>query len=214
MTTTQQKKPTPKKTRDDDGGSRERLIEATAILLRRQGYAATGLSQITDEACAPKGSLYFHFPGGKEELAAAALDRSAERFRNAIEAVLDSDADLVVAIGTVVDVLAAELVASGFKDGCPLATVALEVAADDGPLSTLCRLSFDRWEAAIADRLRRAGRSFEDAADDAHFVLSAIEGALMLARIHKSVEPLRATGRRLSGLIGLITPAPAQGQQS
>lgn len=190
--------------RDKDGGSRERLIEATAVLLRRQGYAATGLAQIIEVAEAPKGSLYFHFPGGKEELAAAALERSAERFRLGIDAFLQGDVDAAVALEGVVDALAAELEASDFQDGCPIATVALEVGARGGALSTLCQLSFGRWQAVIADKLVRAGRSATEAAEDAHFVLAAVEGALMLSRVHGSTAPLRATARRLAGLLAQV----------
>ena len=62
--------------------TRDRLIRTTSRLLRKQGYAATGLNQVMAEAEAPKGSMYFHFPGGKEELAAAALDRFSGRVRD------------------------------------------------------------------------------------------------------------------------------------
>ena len=59
--------------------TRDRLIRSTSRLLRTQGYAATGLNQVMAEAEAPRGSMYFHFPGGKVELAGAAVDRFAER---------------------------------------------------------------------------------------------------------------------------------------
>ncbi len=184
----------------DDLSSRDRLIEATAVLLRRQGYAATGLAQIVDVAQAPRGSLYFHFPGGKEELASAALVRSSERQRARLQSALD-EADAGDAVFAVVDVLAAELDASGCKDGCPIATVALEVGADGGALSTLCRLSFDRWRQLIVDRLRAGG--FDDAAADdaAWFIFSAVEGAQMMCRVQGTTAPLRAVGRQLSAML-------------
>lgn len=190
-----------KKAKDDDVGSRERLIEATAQLLRRQGYAATGLSQIVEVAGAPRGSLYFHFPGGKEELAAAALERSSERQRANLEAALDI-VDPAAAVNAVVDVLAKDLEDSGFKDGCPVATVALEVGSDGGALSTLCRWSFDRWRSLIEERLVAAGVDRAAAVDAAWFTFSAIEGAQMMSRVHGTTAPLRAVGRQLAGLLG------------
>ena len=61
--------------------SRSRLLNATAQLLQRQGYHATGLSEIVEKSAAPRGSLYFYFPGGQEELACAALRQSGTRWR-------------------------------------------------------------------------------------------------------------------------------------
>ena len=58
--------------------TRERMLDTTGRLLQHQGYAATGLNQVVAESQAPKGSLYFHFPGGKEQLAAEALERSGQ----------------------------------------------------------------------------------------------------------------------------------------
>ena len=76
------------RTRRRGGASREAFIASTGRLLRRQGYAATGLNEIVSRSGAPKGSLYFHFPGGKEELAAAAMERTGEELRGAIAAVI------------------------------------------------------------------------------------------------------------------------------
>ena len=50
--------------------TRDRIVDASAELFRRQGYNATGVKQIVTEAQAPFGSLYHFFPGGKEQLAA------------------------------------------------------------------------------------------------------------------------------------------------
>src|SRR6185437_10409523 len=72
--------------RSNGRASRAAFIDATAVLLRRQGYAATGLSEIVERSGAPRGSVYFHFPGGKEELAVAAMARSGEQLRGAIAA--------------------------------------------------------------------------------------------------------------------------------
>ena len=70
--------------------SRDAFVSSTAKLLRRQGYAATGLNEIVARSGAPRGSLYFHFPGGKQELALAAMEHSGEQLRGAIAAVMAS----------------------------------------------------------------------------------------------------------------------------
>src|SRR6478672_9352313 len=102
------------KTATARASSRDAFIETTASLLRRQGYSATGLSEIVARSGAPRGSLYFHFPGGKEELATAALARAGEQLRGGIEALLGSRADLGEALAGLLDVLAAGLEASGY----------------------------------------------------------------------------------------------------
>ena len=69
------------RSRSNGRASREAFVEATGELLRRQGYAATGLNEIVARSGAPRGSLYFHFPGGKQELALAAMERTGEQLR-------------------------------------------------------------------------------------------------------------------------------------
>ena len=74
-------------------GPRARLLDTMARLMQRQGFAATGLQQILRESGAPKGSLYHHFPGGKEQLAAEAVTLSGRRVAQAIDAMLDNITD-------------------------------------------------------------------------------------------------------------------------
>ncbi len=102
--------------------SRDAFVEATVGLLQRKGYAASGLNEIVARSGAPKGSLYFHFPGGKEELALAAMERAGARLQRAIAAILDSREDLAGGLAALVDSLAAGLESSGYHDGCPIAT--------------------------------------------------------------------------------------------
>jgi AcrR family transcriptional regulator len=89
--------------------SRDDLIEATAYLLRRQGYAATGLDEITARGGAPGGLRYFHARGGKEQLAVAAMDRAGQQLRVAIEAIVASSEDVARALARLIDVMAAGL---------------------------------------------------------------------------------------------------------
>src|ERR1700759_124656 len=106
--------------------TKERIIDASAELLRRQGYASTGVKQIVRAAKAPLGSLYHHFPGGKEELGAAAIRRSGSLYELLIPAVFDPAPDLVSAVRLFFEGAAAHLEDSEYEDACPIATVALE----------------------------------------------------------------------------------------
>jgi TetR/AcrR family transcriptional repressor of lmrAB and yxaGH operons len=178
-------------------GTRERLLATTADLLQRQGYASTGLNQILDESGAPKGSLYFHFPGGKEELAALALTASAESLTVILESILTGAPSIAAAIDGIVATFAHELEGSKFTKGCPIATVALEQAAISDALHEVCSSTYARWQVLVADRLERDGHSDERAAELAGFALATIEGALLLGRAHRSTEPLRRAGVEL-----------------
>lgn len=183
------------------GASREAFVRATGELLRSQGYGATGLNAIVAASGAPKGSLYFHFPGGKESLAVAALAREAELLRDALAALLRSSGDLTEAIANVIDALAAGLERSNFEHGCPLATVALERATQSEAVRYAAVSGFDSWLEQIEQRLLAAGMTDAAAAKKALVLLSAIEGALILARAHRDVAPLAAVRAELHSIL-------------
>jgi TetR/AcrR family transcriptional repressor of lmrAB and yxaGH operons len=182
--------------------SREAFLRATAELLQRQGYSATAVTEIVARSGAPKGSLYFLFPGGKEELAVAAMTRSGERLRQAIVATLDSGEDLGESLGRLVDAMAAGLEGSSFQDGCPIATVTLEAASGSDAVRDAADGVFATWLEALRARLLAAGLTAEEAERRALLVLAAIEGALILARARRDIGPLTAVRDELIALCG------------
>ena len=187
--------------RSNGRASRAAFIDATGVLLRRQGYAGTGLSEIVERSGAPRGSVYFHFPGGKEELAVAAMERSGEQLRRAIATLMSGPGGAGAAVGVLVDAMAAGLEASGYRDGCPIATVTLEMAGSSEPLRQTAAEIFAAWLAELQDALRRDGASPEAAERRALLVLSALEGALLLARARRDTAPLRAVAEELVALL-------------
>src|SRR5215211_3884337 len=95
--------------------TRGRAVETAADLFRRQGYAATGVAQVIDESATPKGSFYFNFPGGKEELGVEALRLGGSRLLAGIEALAAQISDPTQFVRTLADALAAGLEASDFE---------------------------------------------------------------------------------------------------
>jgi len=183
--------------------TRERMVEVTARLLARQGYHATGLAQVLAEAGAPRGSLYFHFPEGKEQMAAEAVRRLGEQLGSALQAKMDSKPDVRSGLQSVARMFARQPEATEFTLGCPVATTALE-ASDEAPaLSAACADVFERWTMVLAERLKKERPRIAAPERLARTVLSLIEGALLLARVRRSVEPLRdaevAIGSLLDG---------------
>jgi TetR/AcrR family transcriptional repressor of lmrAB and yxaGH operons len=188
--------------------TRQRMMATTAALMRRQGYHATGLNQIVARSRAPKGSLYFHFPGGKDELAIAALDHAASAWQARLLEAFHGGADLAQTIARVCEALAAELVSSRFANGCPLATVTLEIASENPAVRQLAEQHFRGWEAMIAGRLTAAGIASSRAEELATLVLSSIEGALILARAYADPAPVLRIGAELARLVPQLAAAP------
>lgn len=180
------------------GTKTKQAILATATeLFRRRGYDGTGVNLILDESDAPRGSLYFHFPGGKQQIAVEAVGAAGTTIGAGIDHILRSSDDLAEAVGRVVEFLAADLERSDYRRGCPVAAVALDAATENEPVRLACEGAFDNWLGALERRLRDAGWAKREASERAILILSAIEGGLVLARAQRDPAPLRAVARQL-----------------
>ena len=175
------------------------MIRTAAGLFRAQGYHATGLNQVLAEGGLPKGSLYFHFPGGKEQLAVESVQLSGRELGDGIAAALASTPDPAIALERILVLLGEHLVASDFREGCPVATVALDAAAQSEPIRAACAGVYDSWQDLVAGHLRAAG--VDDADGLATTFVAAVEGAILLARTRRDVTPLQTVGAHLRALL-------------
>jgi AcrR family transcriptional regulator len=171
--------------------SRAALIETAATLFRRQGYAATGLNQILDEAGVKAGSLYHHFPGGKQELAAAVVESAGGQIEGVLRAALAHDAPVTDVVDGWLDLSAAGL-AADWRDGCPVEPIATESVHASQLVRHAAARAFDSWCTAIAGRLRRDGWDEQSAHQTALAIVSVIEGALVLSRTSGNVTALNS----------------------
>lgn len=188
------------------GVTRRRIVDTAARLFQQQGYHATGMNQILAEGKAPKGSLYFHFPGGKEQLAAEAMAGSAADFARRIDTVLAATATPAEAVTVVADHLADRLAATDYTTGCPIATVALETASTSRPVRESCETGYRTWIDRLAARMRAAGIDATTADQLAVTTVASLEGALLLARVRHDVTVLRTVAAQLASLIETATP--------
>ncbi len=177
--------------------TRERFVAMTAKLMSRRGYAATGLNEIIEKSGAPKGSLYHFFPKGKEQLAEAAVDWSADLFLQTMAEAMARAGSAAEAVGTLAAQVAVWMEQSGCKDGSPMTIVAVETGAFSEPLRLACQRGYQAWADALADQLRRDGKSAQEASDLALWAIASLEGAVVLARTQHSAEPLRRIGKLL-----------------
>ncbi|HEY6405976.1 MAG TPA: TetR/AcrR family transcriptional regulator [Ktedonobacteraceae bacterium] len=171
--------------------TRERLIETVCTLLEVQGYHATGLKQILSESGAPKGSLYYHFPQGKEELAEEAVMRSAGIVADRIRQVLARSEHVGLAVQGFVREIAEQIERSNFSSGGPLTTIALETVHSSQRLNSACRNAYHLIQEAFAEKLAASGYPEAQTRQVAPFIVASIEGAILLSRTNHSGDPLR-----------------------
>lgn len=176
---------------------RARILDATFTLFQEHGYNATSVQQIAAAASVTGGALHHHFPTKKalglavirEQVAAAVEEvwlepmRSAPTARTGILGVLDS--------------LAAQLDAQGSVRGCPVNNLTLELAFADAEYRAELRALFDRWREVIANRLGSGGGSDGLAV----MVIAAYSGAMAIAKVEQSGEPLRLCAKELERLL-------------
>ncbi|MGW6540243.1 TetR/AcrR family transcriptional regulator [Streptomyces sp. NPDC055051] len=177
--------------------TRDRLLDATQELLETGGYLGAGLNQVIAAGGAPRGSLYFHFPGGKDQLVGESVRRAGQAIGGELEDLAESTTSAAEFAGAILRRLGERLEESGWRKGCPVATVALETASTNDPLQQACSEVYTSWEGAL--RARLADRP--DADDLAVTVLALVEGALLLARTHRSREPLDRVARQIGTLL-------------
>ena len=175
-------------------GTRERIIDSSAELFRRQGYAGTGVKQIAAMASAPFGSLYHFFPGGKEQLGQEVIRWSGGLYLELFATIAMQAPDPVTAIGDFFAGAAETLRDTDYADACPIATVALEVASTNEPLRKATAEVFDSWIDAASAYFAAAGIPQETARELAFSILCLLEGAFVFSRAMRSTEPLELAG--------------------
>lgn len=186
--------------------SRTALIDTAALLFRRQGYAATGVNQILETADVKAGSLYHHFPNGKQELAAAVVDSAGGDIERLLRKFLDSDSSVADIVGGWIDLMIVQL-ASDQRDGCPIEPIATESVNASPQVRDASARAFAGWTAAVAERLRVDGWPARESEQTALAVIALIEGALILSRTAGDDAALSAAKVAARSLLSKATPA-------
>jgi AcrR family transcriptional regulator len=181
--------------------TRDRLLAATNECFRRRGYNGTSVKHVTEAAGAPVGSLYHFFPGGKDELAEAALLASGDAYRQLFVMFADAAAGPAELVTDFFDGAADVLEQTDYVDPCPIGTVAREVASTNERLRVATASVFASWVDAAAARFVDAGIASADAEALASTLVAALEGGFVLARAARDAEPLRAIGREMRVLV-------------
>jgi TetR/AcrR family transcriptional regulator, lmrAB and yxaGH operons repressor len=182
--------------------SRASMIRSAAALFGSRGLSGTSFSDVLADSGAPRGSIYHHFPGGKQQLAGDAIGWTSEQILAHLRACPEGTASGVLA--WFIDLWRQSVLASGGPAGCPVAGVAVD-AGTAGDLIEAAGAAFSSWTAALAGRLQAAGVPAHRAGSIATATVAGMEGALILCRAERSSQPLEATAQELMNLL----PSPA-----
>ena len=189
--------------------TRDRIIDTSAELFRRQGYNGTGVKQIAAAAAAPFGSLYHFFPGGKEQLGAETIRTSGAMYMRLFTEIAAAAPDVESAVQDFFAGAAETLRETDYADACPIATVALEVASTCEPLREATADVFGGWIDGASAYFAAAGIPPARARALAFSMLSLLEGAFIFCRAMRSTEPLAAAGASAVAAVRAELPASA-----
>ncbi|ETW24779.1 TetR/AcrR family transcriptional regulator [Mycobacterium gastri] len=181
---------------------RERMVVSAALLIRERGARATAISDVLQHSGAPRGSAYHYFPGGRTQLLCEAVDYAGEH----IAAIITEPRGSLGLLDTLIGWYREQLLASDFRAGCPIAAVAVEAGegADSermAPVIEHAAAVFDRWSDLVAQRFVSDGIPAARADELAMHSVSALEGALLLARVRRDLTPLESVHRQLHRLL-------------
>ncbi|QLL07919.1 TetR/AcrR family transcriptional regulator [Mycobacterium vicinigordonae] len=181
------------------GGTRDKMLVSAAQVMRERGAAGVTIDSVLARSGAPRGSVYYHFPDGRNQILAEALRYSGD----SITAVIDRAADrgARVLLREFVRHWEHQLTEGDFTAGCPVAAAALGSADDELELKTAAGDILGRWCAAMARAFVADGFEERDATSLAVTSIAALEGAIMLCRSTRSTAPLRDVGDQLEFLV-------------
>jgi TetR/AcrR family transcriptional repressor of lmrAB and yxaGH operons len=181
-----------------NSSSRASMICSAAALFGSRGLSATSFSDVLADSGAPRGSIYHHFPGGKKQLAEDVISWTSEQVLGHLRACPASTPSGVLA--WFMDLWRQSVAASGGWSGCPVAGIAVDTGAA-GDLIDAARAAFSDWTALLAGQLQAAGLPAHRAGPIATVTLAAMEGALILCRAERSIQPLETTAQELMNLL-------------
>jgi TetR/AcrR family transcriptional repressor of lmrAB and yxaGH operons len=181
--------------------TRQQIVEKTSELLERQGYHASGLNQIVAESETPRGSLYYYFPAGKEELAAEAIQFKARQMSGYMRHSLAAYADPIEAIYQALIGMADHMEGGGCSGGAPIAAVALETASQSERLRHACQGAYTWLYQPLEEKLLAGNFPAERARSLALTITAALEGAVILSRVAHSSEPIRLVAEEIKTML-------------
>ena len=185
--------------------TRARMIETTSRLIQVRGYRGVSLGDILSESGAPRGSLYYHFPGGKDSLVLEAMREGIVEATRELESCLEQADTPAEGVRSFFRAAAREMVDTEYLFGCPVAPIILDTPDSESEIARTCRAALDEWEQLYRRALESSGVESGHAAGLARTILAGMEGALMIARSRRSAAPLEEVGAQMAEMVAAVT---------
>ena len=181
------------------GDTRTKMLVSAAQVMRERGAAGVTIDEVLARSGAPRGSVYYHFPDGRNQILTEALRYSGD----AITAMIDDAAGwgARALLREFVEFWVRQLSDSNFTAGCPVVAAAIGSDDDDPKLSTDAGVILGRWCTALTRAFVNDGFDDAGAASLAVTSIAALEGAIVLCRSTRSADPLRQVGDQLEFLV-------------
>jgi TetR/AcrR family transcriptional repressor of lmrAB and yxaGH operons len=187
------------KTRTKRGSTRTNMLISAAEVLRERGAAGVTIDEVLARSGAPRGSVYYHFPEGRNQILTEALQYAGGALTDVIDEAAAKGGMYLVRrfVGFWEDLL----VESDFTAGCPVVAAAIGSADDEPQLTTVAGTIFSRWRDALSRAFVTDGFDEPCAASLAIMCIASLEGAVVLCRSTRSVDPLRDVAEQVEFLI-------------
>lgn len=181
--------------------SRTKILETASKLFQLQGYYATGINQIIKESGLPKGSIYHHFPNGKEELAIEAVKFTGTFVESKIKEVFSRLSDPIEAFQVHIQSIAEQFNTPENIEGFPIGLLASETALTSEPLRTACEHAYSQWQRLYEEKLSEFGMDEACSKEYAQLINAMIEGGIILSLTQKNSQPLLSIAGKIPQII-------------
>jgi len=180
--------------------TRARMVSSAALLLREHGVSGTSIAKVLEHSRGPRGSVGYHFPGGKTELITDALRWAGGLVTDSLRKARDEGATPAEVFTFICDHYRVQLETTDYAAGCPVGAAAQE-AFDDPALGPVVSGVVDDWASMLTDVLVAHGHGAPDAADLAMLCICSLEGAIMMSRVQRTTKPIEIVRARLLPLL-------------
>lgn len=181
--------------------TKDRMLQAATRLLQTRGYFGTGLNDVLAESGAPRGSLYFHFPGGKGQLALEATRAAVDEVTLATARTIAEAETPGAALRAISERIAELMRATNYEQSCPISPLIHDGGTDLPALLDLCREAFDTWMGLMGKMLEKSGLPPDRARTLALLAQTVFQGGAIVSRTHHDERMLHDAINEVARLI-------------